>query len=175
MPILANAATSIECGMGIYDYEFTDTSRCRTYELNCYQSGSTKIKMINCTSCVSGAELKQNQWYEGNSKFLYYNTCVCSNCSTSAWQSGNTGYEKRTACDFDTCEVKPEYRCAKNWYGSSTNGISGCNRCPLFSGGVYGETASAGTSSVSQCYVPANKTYTDSTGTFEFTRNCFYN
>ncbi|MDR0726706.1 MAG: hypothetical protein LBF37_01445 [Rickettsiales bacterium] len=54
------------------------------------------------------------------------------------------------------------YRCAAGYYGSSTNGSSGCTLCP--SGG----TSAAGSIVITQCYAfPSSDT--DTTGNWEYT------
>ena len=62
-----------------------------------------------------------------------------------------------------------EYYCEKNYWGTPTNGSSGCTACP---GG--GLTESVAAESITECYLPANTNYEDSTGTYIFTDDCFY-
>lgn len=117
-----------------------------------------------------------------------YEDCVtscsgCSNCEdTGTWGAGNTGYEKRTrkTCNTSTCicETSTVYRCAKGYYGSSTNGTSGCTRCPrldtsdLFS--PFGTTDSAGQVTVYSCYIPAGAGFQDATGSGIYPDQCDY-
>lgn len=96
------------------------------------------------------------------------------------WISASTGYEKTcyAICDDDyelgTCNVTKgtKYRCAAGYYGSSTNGTTGCTRCPA-SGEIYG-TSTAGSATVALCYLAPGTSLSDSTGTFEYTENCYY-
>lgn len=55
--------------------------------------------------------------------------------------------------------------CAKGYYKSSDD----CVQCP-----DGGTTADVGASSISACYIPANQSISDSTGTYVYTTNCFY-
>lgn len=101
----------------------------------------------------------------------------CPNCDTTTWTAHSDGYQKRTVATCNTtyciCSKNTEYRCATGYYGTSTNGISGCTRCPS-SGGVYGITASSGAKSITECYLPAGTTGSDNTGSFTYTGNCYY-
>lgn len=105
-----------------------------------------------------------------------YQKCKSCSGSTGAWGAHNTGYEKRsvTACNCDgTKSTRTEYRCAKGWFGSSTNGTSGCTRCPS-SGGVYGTTDAAGSDAITKCYLPVETSMSDSTGTFTCSGKSYY-
>ncbi|MDE6478344.1 MAG: hypothetical protein K2L94_03800, partial [Alphaproteobacteria bacterium] len=87
-------------------------------------------------------------------KIEYYicteNCTGCSNCtSDSAWSAHSTGYEKKVTrtCNCNTCSATTSYRCAAGYYGTSTNGTSGCTRCP------NNGSSSAGTTSVTGCCI----------------------
>ncbi|MDE5615426.1 MAG: hypothetical protein K2I81_01165 [Alphaproteobacteria bacterium] len=95
---------------------------------------------------------------------------TCANCtSDTSYSSAGTGYERRAlktcACLTGECKTSYSYRCAVGYYGTSTNGTSGCTRCPS-SGGTYGTTASAGSQDITACYLPAGTPMSDGTGTF---------
>ncbi len=147
----------------------------------CYMRSDGSCSCItSCNRCNSGFA-KVSKTLEGCSG-ITYNTCecTCSNCtSDTSWSAGSTGYQKQTTrwCECyagtPTCNTSTEYRCAVGYYGSSTNGSSGCARCPA-SSGTYGTTASAGTTSVSGCYIPAGSSFSDSTGSGTYTRDCAY-
>lgn len=101
----------------------------------------------------------------------------CPDCETSSWSNHSTGYQKRTVANCNTltciCSKKTEYRCAEGYYGSSTNGTSGCIKCPSLDG-ISGNSAS-GTQTITNCYIPANTNLSDSAGTYVFTpSNCYY-
>ena len=99
----------------------------------------------------------------------------CTNCTSSNWEAYGTGYQRmiNRDCNCDgTCQSTTKYRCAAGYYGTSTNGTSGCTRCPS-SGGVYG-TSIAGATAITSCYIPKDTTLTDSYGNYVFTSNCYY-
>lgn len=100
----------------------------------------------------------------------------CPDCNTTAWSAHSSGYEKRAVatCDttFCTCTKKTEYRCAAGYYGTSTNGASGCTRCPSFGGG-YGSSA-AGSTVITNCYISSGSSFAESTGSGTYTSNCYY-
>lgn len=103
-------------------------------------------------------------------------TSDCSDCKDSDWgPSGTQGYEAKTSaiCELNQCMKFTTYRCAVGYYGSTTDGASGCTRCPA-SGGVYGTTATAGSTVITSCYIPSGSPLSDSGGTFEYTENCYY-
>lgn len=137
----------------------------------------------NCTSCASGYKLAtRTETHPSNSRcIISYKICErdctgCTNCtSDTTWSSHGTGYQKLTTrtCDCNTCESETQYRCAIGYYGASANGTSGCNRCPS-SGGVYGTTANAGSSSITSCYLPSGNAFSDSAGSGTYTGNCYY-
>lgn len=92
----------------------------------------------------------------------------------------STGYEKCTepVCTNDfsngSCDVsiRVTYRCAVGYYGTTTNGTSGCARCPS-SGGIYG-TSPAGSSAITSCYIKSGESGTDASGSYIYTDNCYY-
>lgn len=99
-------------------------------------------------------------------------------CSTTctkfpSWANYSTGYQRGTYeelnCRLCYCETKYSYRCASGYYGTTSNGTSGCTACP--SGGT---SVAGSNSSITGCYVPASTELTDSTGTFSHTTSCYY-
>ncbi len=137
-----------------------------------------------CNTCASGYTRTQTSATMmgcGTSNYYYCksNCTGCTNCtSDTSWSSVGTGYEKKVTrtCDCNTCNSSTLYRCAAGYYGSSTNGTSGCTRCPS-SGGVYG-TSAAGSTAITSCYLPSGTTvsFSDSTGsgTAKYTSDCYY-
>ncbi len=91
----------------------------------------------------------------------------CVNCTTTDWANGNTGYQTRTVatCNCETCTKKKEYRCAPGYWGTSSNGTSGCTRCP------QSGSSAAGTTSQTGCYVTGGN---DAGGTFNYASDCHY-
>ena len=89
-------------------------------------------------------------------------------CSTNATYDRSTGVVS-ARCD---CGI-PTYKCAIGYYGSPTNETSGCTRCPA-SGGVYGTTASAGATSVTECYLRSGTAFSDASGSGRHEGKCYY-
>ena len=135
--------------------------------------------IFSCSRCETGYELTQQRATVPNcSNEILFNVCrkpcdgTCSDCTTSAWTAGNTGYQKRTYASCNTatcvCTKTAQYRCAAGYYGTSSNGTSGCTRCP--SSG----SSAAGTTAITSCYLPSGTTGSDSTGSYTYTANCYY-
>ena len=158
-------------------------SNCKTSTTVCYND----VKVKNCLTCNSGYSITQKSGsVDGCSNTIMYDSCeqsaTCNNCDnkciSSSWTASGTGYEQRTIsnCNISTCLCvdKAEYRCAAGYYGSPTTNMSGCTRCPAYSG-VYG-TNSAGSTSVSSCCISSGSTYTFSdsigSGNAKITSTC---
>lgn len=148
----------------------------------CYKSGSTTYVYTPCTSCSPGYTLTNialSQCGLFNEIFKACD-CVCSNCvSDVTYTAAGTGYQKKVNryCDCGSgtakCKTETVYQCAVGYYGRSTNGTSGCTRCPS-SGGVYGTTATAGSTAITSCYIPEGSSFSDGTGSGTYTGNCYY-
>ncbi|MDE6481639.1 MAG: hypothetical protein K2L25_02345 [Alphaproteobacteria bacterium] len=153
--------------IGSYDYCIAG------HNGGCYYVESiTTSNVYWCTKCSGNRTLKQVR--AGTCTNISGTECVCSNnCKDVAWTAGNTGYEYSVQCG-SACDATKKYRCAKGYYGTSTNGTSGCTRCPA-SGGTYGTTASAGATSITSCYLPSGSSFSDSTGSGTIVGgNCYY-
>lgn len=107
-------------------------------------------------------------------------------CPNATWTLVNAGgivmagvprYETR--CGGLITNRKCEYRCAAGAYGSPTSSTSGCSICPTIVGeismvgAVYGNSE-AGSTDITDCYAEADTEYSDSTGKFRFTDDCYY-
>jgi len=178
---------------------------CRNYTAMCFYQSGVEMAVASCQTCNPGYELTTgtpsgitacsgdgdiNDNGSGVSSYEYTScvkNCQASNCAPSSWSALRTGYESRTyrSCSATgasgTCNASTQYRCAAGYYGTSTNGTSGCNPCPEWKDvyansarttKVYG-TSSAGATAITGCYVVAG-TYYDATGTFKTTGNCQY-
>ncbi|MBQ8293850.1 MAG: hypothetical protein IJX89_00490 [Alphaproteobacteria bacterium] len=87
-------------------------------------------------------------------------------CPENTWTDyGNT---QQIRCNDELIIPACEYQCRAGYYGDGTT----CTRCPS-SGGVYG-TSAAGSTAITSCYIPANSSMSDTTGTYTFTSNCYY-
>ncbi|MBQ8293897.1 MAG: hypothetical protein IJX89_00735 [Alphaproteobacteria bacterium] len=82
------------------------------------------------------------------------------------------------------CSTKNTCKCEQGYYGTPSYsfglviGESGscsgtCTRCPS-SDGVYGTTAAAGATSITECYIPSGTTFSDDTGSGIYTDSCHY-
>ncbi|MDE6250261.1 MAG: hypothetical protein K2M34_01335 [Alphaproteobacteria bacterium] len=117
--------------------------------------------------------------------------CNSTTCASTAWTAKGEGYETRIyrTCSATgtsgTCNSTTQYRCAAGYWGSSTNGTSGCSRCPEWTSPIKTYTTSAkttyvrgtsdtgNTTAITGCYVVAG-TYYDATGTLKTTDKCKY-
>lgn len=92
----------------------------------------------------------------------------------------NTTPRYEALCVSGACK----YRCASGSYGNPTSSTSGCSRCPsvgsdsaVGSGAVTmavpGQSV-VGATDITDCYAEADTQYSDSTGKFKFTEDCYY-
>lgn len=117
-----------------------------------------------------------------------YNPCDETCTANTSCAAYSTGYQKctTTSCTPDfytatcTSSTKTTYRCAAGYYGSSTNGTSGCTRCPYVGTNalnqmtlVYG-TSTAGSTSQTSCYASTSSSIKDTSGIYQYTNNCYY-
>lgn len=115
-------------------------------------------------------------------------TCVektCTGCtSDTSWSSAGTGYMKKVTrtCDCGVCSESTAYQCANGYWGSSTNGTSGCSQCPTWKKVYTDEVrktevrgySTAGVTGMTGCYIIPG-TYYDETGTFSISNApCWY-
>ena len=104
----------------------------------------------------------------------------CPDCDSVDWASSGTGYEKRILanCNGETgvCTKTTEYRCAAGYYGSSTNGTSGCSECTPHSN--VNADSSPGSTVQTLCFIPSamqwNFSDTAGSGTARFETDCYY-
>ena len=148
--------------------------------------------MGNCTSCEPGYTMRDvavsDNWFSycDNPSVLPKTQatceCICSNCSSTGWSALRTGYEVSYTryCDCSSgtakCITNTKYRCAAGFYGSSSNGTSGCSQCKPFAtySGNYAATSAAGSTSITNCYIPSGTSPSDPTGKYQFTQNCYW-
>ena len=151
-----------------YEVNPEDLEFCATH--NTIRDGCDII--YSCKSCISGYVLVSNDTY---------NTCepMCStstNCiSDTTWTNVATGYQRkinRNCSDSTTCTETVVYRCATGYYGSSSNGTSGCTRCPSEDGATG--TSAAGSTARTSCYIPSGTKFSNNTGSGQWTGNSFY-
>lgn len=150
----------------------------------CEENGCTGIVNVypcgagnTSTDCVIGYH-----WESGRGCVV---DVTCSDCESEGWTAYSTGYQRKTTATCDvtngTCTKTYSYRCAAGYYGSSTNGSSGCTRCTTTSSTyttsalstkVRG-TSAAGSTAQTSCYVGTG-TYYDASGTVSLSSSCSY-
>ncbi len=140
----------------------------------------------DCTACDDGYTLGSSSVVDGSTTYTY-GTCTndfsgvpipipeCPDeCpSTTEWTATTRFREAICVSSGSLFDKSCSYRCIKGYY----MGELGCVQCPS-SGGIYGTTAAAGATSITECYIPAGTTrsFSDGTGagTEKFTSNCYY-
>lgn len=148
-------------------------------------------------ACASNSDCDTDNGWVCSSIDSTYGVGICtqtgcgSNCTVGygSWHaaSGYPAYEERvvTTCNKLTnttyknydCSHSPQARCAKGAYGTNPKAApySGCTSCPPDTKyNATPTTASAGATTVTECYLPKDVLHTDTTGTFKFTENCKY-
>lgn len=134
-------------------------------------------KITTCNQCKSGYTRKEQRVYHPSygCDYSYYSCekeCTgCPDCvSDLDWSAYGVGYQSKTtrSCNCNTCNAQTSYRCAPGYYGTCTNGTSGCTQCP------DSGTSDAGSGAITLCYLPRDTGGTDNSGDFIYTDNCFY-
>lgn len=154
----------------------------------CIIIGDNLTEIKSCTSCPSGYTLKTKTIADCCIEYKY-GACI-GNCSstcgnnTTEWSTVKAGYETRVyeyCSGSTTCTKKTQYRCAAGYYGSSSNGTSGCTSCPSrLSGATTTPISNPGTgafftkSFITDCYFPAYKDIRDIYGIYQYTETCYY-
>ena len=150
-----------------------EPSNCASSKLGWVDIGDCSYRLPLCQQCNSGYVLVADYYDDGVPGCV--KACDTSTCkSDTTWTNGNTGYQKRTErrCSGTNCIETIAYQCAPGYYGSSTNGTSGCTKCPT-EGGFTG-TSPAGTETRKGCYIGSGLTGSDTTGSFKYTGNSYY-
>lgn len=109
------------------------------------------------------------------------NVCNCTGTTETALSGGVIEIRTKTKKQMCSasyvasarCMTDTTYKCAVGYYGSPSIFNKTCTRCPAF-GDVYGTTASAGAAANTNCYLPAQTTGTDTSGTYTYTSDCYY-
>ncbi len=153
-----------------------------SYTTKCYKASSSGniYKVFICSACAHGtlgdATLSE---LIPECNLLTPVTQCCNACDSASCTSDTTfsayrtGYESKSTrmCScLNGCKVtSTSYRCAAGYYGSSTNGTTGCTACP------NGGTSVAGSNtSITSCYLPTGTKFSDTSGSGEYTENCYY-
>ena len=127
----------------------------------------------DCVKCAEGYELETSDIFIPCEAGFFTTHSYCklsgSDCvSDTEWSAGNSGYQKkvtRTSIN-GMCRETTEYRCADGFYGSSTNGTTGCTKCDAPG------TSKAGSASQSDCYISSGTGFSDEKGSGQYTSDC---
>lgn len=177
---------TLASGMGYFVVEYSTNSSypiCQGF----IQQSSERSR--SCTECNPGFKLVSfekimqmtyREDYEtddflnwpcsgGDSIDVEMNVCVECVPKYGSWVDYGTGYQRRLVSYNPDCDTSTDYQyqCAAGYYGSSTNGTSGCTRCPLICNSTdLRGTSPAGATSVTQCCAPVGATGNDTYGAF---------
>ena len=175
---IANAAMStcmqsFACSVGNCTVLNRASLNCISYHTTYYEPYGG---IESCEICESGYARTERSLQLATACTATYYTCEeicngCTNCvSDTSYSTVATGYESmvKRQCYCNTCSETYLFRCAAGYWGKSTNGTSGCKKCPT--PGV----SPAGATSATQCYVAAGVKMNDTTGVYVFT-SAFYN
>lgn len=181
----AHALTVLPSACLVSNIELTNPTTGCTRSITTINCGG--VNYYDCTSCESGYTLGQATVTDpqNSSQTYTYGNCTkdfsggvieTTECpeecpSTTEWTE--TTRNREAICNGSLLNKSCSYRCIKGYY----QGELICTRCPS-SGGIYGTTAAAGATSITECYIPAGTTrsFSDDTGsgTEKFTSNCYY-
>lgn len=140
--------------------------------------GGANCSQQSCSSMVSNSTGKLLYSLSGGSCSTYL--CQCNsgyggNASSGSCTACLPGYYKASTGNT-SCS-----KCAANKAtNTSGTGATACNWCVAYypsygttpsSAAAYSNAGSAG--QVGNCYIPSSTTFTDSTGTWHFTSNCY--
>lgn len=116
------------------------------------------------TGCGSNCVVGTGDWYTANS-YPEYEERLITKCE----ELTNTTYSNYN------CSRSLDARCAKGAYGTNPKAApySGCTQCPNDENNTPG-TSAAGSQSITDCYIPSGTTYSDNTGTWQYTSPCHY-
>lgn len=163
---------------------------CMASSMTCYgrNQATTAAAIATCNTCKSGYErVTRTIKLSGEcTNTVSYTDCkhpdapddcdgTCDDCTSTMWQTYNTGYQYRTVatCNTDLCECTKnrQEQCAQNYWGTpNVSMTSGCTRCAP-------DTARcmAGSTSITACYLPNGTVGSDSSGAWVIEGgNCFY-
>lgn len=99
--------------------------------------------------------------------YAVYNSNI--ECDDSDWKSC-VGGSNVQICDKDGWQ---NYRCPGGTYGAPTTCHTSCSKCPMAD--TWPVLSKEGNNDkITSCYIFPSITYTDTTGTFKVTANCYY-
>lgn len=143
-----------------------------------YDSSCTRTLTCNCGTSSTGLANK-------------YGIVATTTQKQEVYCVGQTAYSK---CVAGTTT----YKCARGYYGTATSASAGCTACPANAtcAGGNGSTftckanyykngstcqpcpnsgkSTAGSTSITSCYLPSGTTFSDSTGSGTYSDKCYY-
>ena len=158
----------------------TGSGYCYNYNFVKYIGSQLYCRSYYDTSCTiaSAATAKQYSKYcMGGYGDTSYLECLVVSCPTGA-----TPNAKYTACVCKAGYYRPTDNssctpCPEGYYKDTVGDTAECTQCPT-SGGLLATTASTGSTSITDCYIPAGTEWTssDKTGSYteKFTADCYY-
>lgn len=186
--VISQMYTTKYCTACKSGYTLTETSAVSTNAPNCKVTYTEclKIQTIMCSGlpCAGASTWITYSGQTGNETRCNSSTNKCEyRCAAGYYQSGFALVTNPVSCKTcptnATCAAgttKPS--CNKGYYLNNTSSTTfnptyTCPRCPS-SGGVYGTTAAAGAKSITSCYIASGTSFTDTTGTWTYSSNCYY-
>ncbi len=180
----------------------TQLPNCNAVSYKCYKNTTGVTYFITtCTSCNTGYELTDATFTPGsgvcNNTLKYQNcvkesseegggsggngNCTMDNCTKkSGWEAHtNTGYEALNyyACLNGVCTPTPkQYRCAAHYYGTTSDGNTGCTACPLSGSRTPepGDSVPGSNTRLSDCYLRSGRSGCDDSGCFTVSGDCYH-
>ena len=118
-------------------------------EVCVYYSSISSNQFLGCS--FTSIKCKENQSYSGSG-----GSAICTGCPAGRCASAGTAHQN-SSCTY----------CAKDYYYSSGN----CNACPQDG---WTDTGCSTTAPLTNCYLPANRTGDDSTGSYTIIEKCYH-
>lgn len=148
-----------------------------TYDSSCTDTTCTSCTTTTTTSTTHVVTITDRTFETvctGTTNVTASGTCTTTSiayiCEEGYYGTPTGRLDTCTACPSNaTCGGGSTFSCNKGYY---KNG-SLCSRCPA-SGGVYGTTSGTGATAITECYIPADSTFSDSTGSGTYNGDCFY-
>lgn len=161
-----------------------------SYEVYINSDGQYMGQTLYCRQCETGYTRQESTTtirYCTNS--VPHDICVkviCTGSPPNRWESANNYGVMRKAryiCDTSSGTGKwvtsgeYDYQCAGYYYGTPRDASDRCTPCPsirMVSGSYSNGESLAGSTSITQCYIPSGWKLSDATGEYNFTQKCYY-
>ena len=159
-----NTTTTYECAAGYYGYPTSASSTCSKCPDGTWSARGTQT----VGGCVSGGNTDVGDVLD---------ITICPTMS-NVWTDVETGYQAMySQLSNPKLGLPCKVRCAPGYYGTATwtpetATLSGCAKCPT-SGGIAA-SSEAGSTDITNCYIPAGTSFTGSTGIWSYTSNCYW-